>query len=137
MAYRYLNANPNGLTVGDCVIRAISLATGIPWMYVHEELCDLSRTMYDMPSSNRVWKRYLETLGFREHQMENTCPDCFTVDKFTRLNPYGIYILSTCEISKAQNIFVTGSHVVAVMEGDYYDTWDSGLDIPLSYFIIK
>jgi len=31
MAYVNYNPNPQGLSVGDCVIRAVSKATGLSW----------------------------------------------------------------------------------------------------------
>ena len=135
MFIRY-NLNPSGLDVGDCVIRAIGTALSYNWFMVHDELSFLARKMFDMPSSNRVWKTYLKKMGLRETYIDNTCPDCFTVEKFCSLHPKGRYILSTCELSVANNIVVTGSHVVAVIDGDWYDTWDSGSDIPLSFFYV-
>lgn len=135
--YIRLNENPYGLDTGDCVIRAISTALNYNWFMVHDELCFLSRKMADMPSSNRVWKTYLENLGYKEQLAQNTCPNCLTVDKFCRSHPKGRYILSTCEFTKARDdIYVTGTHVVAVIDGDWYDAWDSGMDVPLSFFYI-
>lgn len=135
--YIYYNDNPFGLDVGDCVIRAMSLALNYNWFMVHDELCFLSRKMADMPSSNRVWKQYLYDKDYREYQAHNTCPDCLTVEKFCKQHPKGRYILSTAEYTKARdNLIVTGTHVVAVIDGDYYDTWDSGADVPLSYFVV-
>ena len=129
-----LNVNPMGLDVGDCVIRAITVALNYNWFMVHDELSFLSRQMADMPSSNRVWKEYLRQKGLEEAYIENTCPDCMTVDVFAKHHPKGRFILSTCSYTKANDIIVTGTHVVAVIDGDYYDTWDSGADVPLSYF---
>ena len=129
-----MNVNPFGLDVGDCVIRAISTALGYNWFMVHDELSFLSRQMADMPSSNRVWKEYLKRNGFVEKQIENTCPNCMSVEEFARRHKKGRFILSTCSVASANNIIVTGTHVVAVIDGDYYDTWDSGADVPLSYF---
>lgn len=137
MGFIYFNDNPYGLHVGDCVIRAISTALNYNWFMVHDELSFLSRKMADMPSSNRVWKTYLEELGYKETMIENTCPRCLTVHQFCQDHPYGSYILSTCEYKKANSIIVTGTHVVAVIDGKYYDTWDSGGDIPLSYFYVS
>lgn len=132
------NDNPFGLNVGDCVIRAISTAMSYNWFMVHDELCFLSRKMADMPSSNRVWKEYLYSKGYKEYQVQNTCPECMTVERFTRQHNRGRYILSTCEYTKANDkIVVTGTHVVAVIDGNYYDTWDSGADVPLSYFVVE
>lgn len=137
MYIRY-NDNPFNLDVGDCVIRAISTALNYNWFMVHDELSFLSRKMADMPSSNRVWKQYLINKGYHETQINNTCPKCLTVDEFCRQHPKGRYILSTAEYTKARdNLIVTGTHVVAVIDGDYYDTWDSGQDVPLSYFCVQ
>lgn len=132
-----LNLNPYGLDTGDCVIRAITLALKYNWFMVHDELSFLSRKMGDMPSANRVWKQYLQNEGYKEEIIENTCPRCLTVSEFCSHHPRGRFILSTAEFNKARdNIIVTGSHVVAVIDGDYYDSWDSGGDVPLSYFYI-
>ena len=138
MSYIPYNDNPFGLDVGDCVIRAISTALNYNWFMVHDELSFLSRKMADMPSSNRVWKQYLYDKGYQEYQAHNTCPNCLTVEGFCRQHPKGRYILSTAEYTKARdNLIVTGTHVVAVIDGDYYDTWDSGADVPLSYFVVQ
>lgn len=131
------NNNPSGLKTGDCVIRAITLALDYNWFMVHDELSFLSRQMTDMPSSNRVWKEYLRQKGLREELIQNTCPNCMTVKSFADKHPRGRYILSTCEFTEAnQNIYVTSSHVVAVINGNYYDIGDSGGEVPLSYFYV-
>lgn len=137
MAFILHNENPYGLEVGDCVIRALSLALNHNWFMVHDELSFLSRKMADMPSSNRVWKAYLKELGLKEYYIVNTCPKCLTVEQFCKDHTKGRYILSACEYEKAHNIIVTGSHVIAVIDGNYYDTIDSGGYIPLSYFYVN
>lgn len=137
MSFIRLNLNPDGYDTGDCVIRAISLALKLNWYMVHDELSFLSRKMSDVLSSNRVWKQYLINRGYREEWAQNACPNCLTVADFCRSHPKGRYILSTAEYKKARdNLIVTGSHVIAVVDGDWYDTWDSGGDVPLSYFYI-
>lgn len=78
--------------------------------------------MCDMPSANHVWGMYLKNKGFTRHIISNVCPDCYTVSDFCRDNPYGTFILA-----------ISG-HVVAVIDGDYYDTWDSGNEIPIYYW---
>lgn len=135
MWIRY-NANPVHNRTGDCVVRAIATVMNVPWMEVHDELCDLSSAMYDMPSSNEVWMRYLDLNGYRRVSVENTCPHCNTVAKFAEEHPYGEYILSTCEYSVANDnhVIATGSHVVALINGDWYDTWDSSNDVILYYW---
>ena len=63
MAWKRWNPNPQGLMVGDCTVRAICTVTGRGWNDVHRELCDLSRLMADMPSSDRVWWEMLQSKG--------------------------------------------------------------------------
>lgn len=113
----YANPNPCRAEEPDCVVRAISLATGRCWDRVHAELCALSREVCSMPSVNWVWGLYLRKRGFTPM----TVTDLMTVREFCKRNPSGTYVIGT------------GSHAVAVMSGDYYDAWDSGDEIP-SYF---
>lgn len=112
------NPNPQGNVVGDCVIRAISIATGMPWEKVYVEIAIQGFLMGDMPSSNSVWGEYLQEIGFTKE----VCRYCSSVRKFCENNPHGTFILAT------------GSHVVAVIDGNYYDTWDSGDEHPIFYF---
>lgn len=120
--YVYLNLNPGNRIVGDCTIRAIALAMGEDWESIHADLSMVSHYLYDMPSSNAVWSEYLLLNGFTRHVIPNTCPACYTVRQFTRDYPVGTYILAT------------GSHVVTVIDGNYYDTWDSGSEVPIYYW---
>ncbi len=122
MSYVYYNPNPLKLSVGDCTIRAISRALNMSWKRTFLSLAIQGFQMYDMPSANRVWGEYLKTKGFKRHQMPDMCPDCYTVKDFCRHNPTGTFILGT------------GEHVVCVIDGNYYDSWDSGNEIPIYYF---
>lgn len=116
------NPNPKGQYVGDCVIRAISTATGITWEEAYINLAVQGYLMSDMPSSNHVWSSYLMDNGFTRHVIPDTCPDCYTVKDFCKDNPKGTFILAT------------GTHVVAVIDGSYCDAWDSGGEVPVYYF---
>lgn len=116
------NANPNESRVGDCVVRAISTALGEPWEDVYIELADLGLKMGDMPSSNHVWGTYLYRKGYDVNLIPNYCPVCMTVSEFALDHPQGTYILGT------------GTHAVAVVDGDYIDSFDSGDFVPIYYF---
>lgn len=122
MAYVYCNPNPVGKIVGDCVIRAIAVATNQSWGNVYINIVEKGISMYDMPSSNNVWGAYLKDLGFVKSIIPDTCPECYSVRDFARDNPHGVFILGT------------GTHVVTVIDGNYYDTWDSGDETPIYYF---
>lgn len=120
--YRFYNPNPLNKFVGDCVIRAITKATGDSWDETYDGVCYAGKQLKDMPSSNAVWGAYLKQKGFRRHIIPNTCPDCYSVKDFCRDNPQGIFVLCL------------DGHVVTAMHGNYYDVYDSGDEIPLFYF---
>lgn len=122
MAYIYYNPNPSKKLVGDCVIRGLSKLTGRSWKDIHIDLCLQSFAMDDIPSSNSVWGSYLYKKGYRQHVIPDTCPNCYSVRKFCLDYPEGSYLLAT------------GSHVIAVESGNYFDTWDSGDEVPIYYW---
>lgn len=122
MAFKFYNPNPRQKLVGDCVIRAISIVTDQDWEKTYLDLALQGYMMKDMPSSNNVWGEYLINKGFTRHIIPNTCPMCYTVDEFCKDNPNGCYLLAT------------GTHAVAVVDGNYLDTWDSGNEIPIYYW---
>jgi hypothetical protein len=116
------NPNPAGKRVGDCVIRALCKLTGKDWETTYFGVAMEGFRLYDMPSSNNVWGKYIRGQGFKKKVLPDTCPDCYTVRDFAREHKQGQYLLAT------------GSHVVAVVDGDYYDSWDSGDEVPAYYF---
>jgi len=120
-----VNPNPKGKNVGDCTVRAISLATNQGWEKVYLDLCIQGYTMADMPSSNDVWGKYLMDKGWVYRRLQDTCPFCYTINDFCNDHPEGTFIVAT------------GTHVVCVKDGRYLDTWDSGDKVPLFYFEVK
>lgn len=120
--YKNYNINPSARRGDDCTVRAIATVLGKKWEEVYLDLCMCGLKNYDMPSSNHVWGEYLINSGYTRHIIPNTCPSCYTVKQFTIDNPKGSFILAI------------HGHVVAVIDGDYYDTWDSGEEIPVYYW---
>lgn len=120
--YISYNPNPKNQEVGDCTVRAICRITGNDWDHVFLDLVAKAYLMKDMPSSNAVWGRYLQGMGYKRHAIPDSCPDCYTIEEFCNDHRYGKYILAT------------GTHVVACVDGDYYDAWNSGKKIPLYYY---
>lgn len=119
--WRQVNPNPAGKNVGDCVVRAICIAYEKPWTRVYDDICLTGREEFDMPNSDAVWGLNLFRLGAEPFILPDRCPKCLTVSTFCKIFPKGVYIIGT------------GSHAVAVIDGDYYDSWDSGNQIA-SYF---
>ena len=120
--YKHFNPNPCGKAVGDCVIRAVSKVENMSWEQVYISVCVFGYVYCDMPSSNAVWSAYLKSRGYTQHAVPDNCPLCYTVKDFCREHDRGSFLLGT------------GTHVVAVVDGDYYDAWDSGNEVIDRYF---
>lgn len=124
MGFVLYNANPFRNNTIDCVVRAISLASGTDWDTTYMRLAMKGFELKAPMEVNYVWGSYLRSNGYDRYIIPNTCPDCYTVKEFCEDNPKGIYILAT------------EGHVVAVKNGDYYDIGDSGDEVPI-YFWTK
>ena len=122
MAYVFYNPNPAHKMNGDCVIRGISFVTDQNWHDTYFDICLEGAVECDMPSSNSVWASYLASKGFKRSLLPDKCPMCYTVSDFCDDHPEGTFLLGT------------GSHVVAVCGGNYYDAWGSGNEIPIYYW---
>ena len=122
MAYVNVNPNPLGSYVGDCVIRALSIARNQSWSDTYIGVCIHGFMLCDMPSSNHVWGDLLKSEGYHSHLIPETCPTCYTIRDFCNDHPSGTYIVGT------------GSHVLSIIDGDYYDSWDSGDEHPTYYW---
>lgn len=116
------NINPQRKNVGDCTIRAISKALDQSWEETYTGIALEGFAMCDMPSANHVWGAYLRSKRFTRKIIPESCPIDYTVKDFSKDNPQGTYILAL------------SGHVVAVVDGDYYDTWDSGDETPIYYW---
>lgn len=122
MSWRSYNENPEGNRVGDCTVRALSAVLDQTWEKTYMDLCLQGFIMCDMPSSNSVWGAYLRLKGWRRGAFVDVCPDCYTVQDFCNEHPTGRYVLA-----------ISG-HVVAVINGEYWDAWDSGQELPVYYW---
>jgi hypothetical protein len=116
------NLNPHNKNVGDCVIRAISKVLNQSWGRTYIELAVYGYTMADLQSADSVWNQYLLDKGFKKALLPINCPNCITVREFA-----DIY-------SKGRFLLFVGEHVVPVVNGNYYDTWDSGDRIVIYFY---
>lgn len=120
--YQHYQPNPRGIQTDDCVIRALTKALDVDWDTASVYAIVQQIRDSDLYVKNYVWGNLLLRNGFTKHHLPDTCPDCFTVEDFAREHPQGLYILGT------------GEHAVAVVDGDWYDTFDSGTMIPIVYY---
>lgn len=111
---------------GDCTIRALSKALNLTWLEAFDVMTPICReyqisNIFDTPLCLR--KELLSKLGFTYFPISNKKgikrP---TVRSFAKDNPKGAYIA------------IVAKHVVAIVDGKYYDTWDSGECSLYGYF---
>lgn len=114
----FYNLNPKGKNVGDCVVRAISKALILSWEKTYILLCVQGLICADLPSSNEVWSDFLKSKGFKRR----TVDEAYTIEDFCEAFPEGVFVVGT------------GSHAVAVIDGCFFDAWNSGREQVLYYF---
>lgn len=114
----YFNPNREGKHVGDCVIRALCCILQLDWDEAFLRLNMLAFEMADMPSSNEVWGRFLNLYGYIQVPVFTY----YTINDFCKDRPYGKFIVCT------------GEHAVAVIDGHYYDTMDTGNKNVIFYY---
>lgn len=114
--FKYHNQNPHNRITGDCMVRAISFATGIPYNQVVMDLAKFHcETGYD---GNYSEAKFLErTYGIpKQSQLRHSDNTKFTVKDFIKRFPKGTYILRM------------PSHMTVVKDGINYDIWDCTKD---------
>lgn len=120
--WKMFSNNPAGRNVGDCAIRAVSVALDTDWETAYALIAMNGYLMGDMPSSNSVWGAVLRQNGFYRHTISNECEDCYDINDFANDHSKGTYVVGT------------GNHVVTIKDGVIYDSWDSRKEIPVYYW---
>lgn len=115
--WKYYNPNPKDKNTGDCAVRAIAKAMDITWEKAKLLLDAYSMEAAEVETSDLVWGRILAEHGFRMKALY--CNDGCTLEGLCRKYPMGVYVV------KLPN------HVVCIENGNYYDSWDSGKEIPI------
>lgn len=120
--WKYFLNNPSGRHVGDCAVRAVSVALGVDWETAFAMIANNAFQMGDMPSSNSVWGSVLRQHGFKRYAVPNNCPDCYTAEQFAEDHPHGVYVLGF------------GNHTATIRDGLIMDSWDSSQLYPQYYW---
>ena len=106
--FRYLNLNPDGEKVGDCVTRAIALAMDMDYFDVSEDLVLSARQL----NCDKLYVCYYSNLLNNIYDLEPVECEGYTVNEFADLHPYGSYIIRM------------DSHLSCLIDGCVYDIWD-------------
>jgi len=115
--YKYYQPNKKDLkdNYGDCVIRSLTKALDMEWLQIFEELLPYARELQCMPNGKPCYEKYLKDKGFIYNGISNAKGTKRpTVDRFAKDHKTGTYVLRVAH------------HLVTVVDGFYYDTWDSG-----------
>lgn len=115
--YKYYQPNKKDIKdkYGDCVVRALTKIMNKTWVEVFNELVPYALDIQCMPSDKACYERYLKDNGFEYHGVSNKKGSKRpTVESFTKEHKAGTFFLNVA------------NHVVSVVDGIYYDTWDSG-----------
>ena len=115
------NANPIANRTEDCGIRAVAVALDMSWEHAFDLLAYNARAMGDVMHSNAVIGSVLRQNGFNRATIPSSCPDCYSIGDFADDHKHGDYVVGT------------GSHVVAVIDGNIIDTFNSK-DLPALYY---
>lgn len=108
------NSKDHNNEIGDCVIRAICKVSGKSWKEIFDALCTIARTRQSLPNYSDVFSQYLESFGYKHKIVKKK----LTVKYASLLSKSNKRLVMRCE-----------GHLVAAVDGDYYDTWDSGKKI--------
>ena len=127
--FHYYNRNPKNRITSDCVVRAISTATGIPYETVVKEMAELwIQTGYEYSD---LTDKYLQSKGWKKHKQPRH-------DDNTKLT--GMEFCGYCETYSNSHFIdrivgnvvanIGSHHIVAFVQvgnGQYkcYDIWNS------------
>lgn len=115
--WKYYNPNPLEKNTGDCAVRAVAKALNMTWEQAKIMLDAYSMDECEVETSDLVWGRILADSGFEMQALY--CHNGCDLQEFCQNNPFGTFVV------KLPN------HVVCVKDGSYYDSWDSGREIPI------
>lgn len=130
MGKRYIYYQPNKKDLkdkyGDCTIRALSKALGVSWLEAFDltiPFCRREQVPNIFNGDLALRKKIMAEIGFDYHGITNKKGSRRpTVDSFAKDHSEGAYILNLA------------NHEVAVVDGKFYDTWDSGDCCVYGYF---
>lgn len=118
--FHYYNANPKNRLTTDCVIRALSTAMEQDYNKTVMELAEMQcKTGYDNGDTKLI-EKYLQSKGWVKNKQPRKDDNTKYTGKEwceevqTHRHWYSPYMIAN----------IGGGHIVAIMFGQVYDTWD-------------
>lgn len=112
--FKHFNPHPKGMSIDDCVKRAIVVVTGRDYAVIQCELNDYKKVTGAKSFNSIKNLRYVEDVLNAKKIFLNSP---LTAEEFCKKYPYGRFILDMDE------------HWSACVDGCIYDTWDCGKEI--------
>lgn len=113
----YDNANPKDKVTTDCVIRAISVGTGLSWDDVFKGLATVAMKYKLSMGDSKCYGRYLAGLGYIQMKQPRKADNT----KYTGREFIKTY---TAYNSRPVIAHIGGHHLTAIKNGKIHDTWD-------------
>ncbi len=111
--FEKFNANPKGRKACDCVIRAISTATGKSWEDVYKDLVVIGLKKCDVINAKPVFQKLLEDYGFTKCKQPRKSDGLkYKVGEVDCLTQSKVVVISMA------------NHLTVVVNGAVKDTWD-------------
>lgn len=119
------NANPKGWKhEGDCVVRAVAVATQTTWEDAYDKLYEIGKKKCRMSNSNQTYETYLKQNGFTQmKQIKNDSGRWLKVEELVEKFPNSILVIST------------SGHLTVAIKGVLIDTWNCGYSKSGRFFI--
>lgn len=125
---RWHKYNPNPITdkANDCSFRAYCAAEGMAWEEAYRMAVEMGISIGYMPNDNSTCTAVMDSMGYEYVKITREQKEKgYNVKEFARDHSVGTYIVS-----------VRG-HLVTVIDGQYWDSWDSGKKKLKGYWVKK
>ncbi len=121
------NANTRGTRTGDCSVRSISLAFNMDYRKVKQILndCMLKSRGHVYNSSNNIKYALIHEFNVPESDILDIRDQKLTVSEFADQNPSGTFLIGCNKNPNPPSNYVFGGHLVTIINGKIFDTWDS------------
>lgn len=119
--FHYYNANPRNRITGDCVVRAICTAMERPYEEVYEELYQFSLKCGYILNDKKCYEKYLAAHGWvKMPQPRKADGTKYTGKEWCEKRQRNIFFRVIRTIAH-----IGGHHIVAIIQGQVWDIWDS------------
>ena len=115
--WKEFNPNPKERNIGDCTLRSYCAAFGISWdkaFDIASKVAKENSSMIQYVADKVLVEEFNCVVDEKYNKKTVKSKDRIKVNEFALSHPYGTYILHVPK------------HQVTVINGEYWDSWDSG-----------